>query len=311
MDVLCVGHAAWDISVFVDGFPAEESKSEIRTMIECGGGPAANAAYLLARWGVSCGIVATGSADRYGDRIREEFLGVGADVTALRQVSDCPTPLSIILVNAQREPDDSQSQGSRKKAAVGIAAHCDGPAAGLALRRPRTQSLAPGDGPFPRGKDRFGRRLGSRRHRGIGQARGLPHRFRAVCTSVRRARRPGKPAKSGRGDGGLAPGQRQAGGDHARRAGNPVRHRRADRRGCGLAAKAVDTTAAGDIFHGAFVYGVLTGLDDREKLRLAAAAAALSVAVRGGRQVDSPAFRSAGALGVGPRVLPNSPSTGR
>jgi len=46
MDVLCIGHAAGDISVFVDGFPAENSKCEIRTMLEAGGGPAANAAYL-------------------------------------------------------------------------------------------------------------------------------------------------------------------------------------------------------------------------------------------------------------------------
>ena len=46
---------------------------------------------------------------------------------------------------------------------------------------------------------------------------------------------------------------------------------------------AVDTTAAGDIFHGAFAYGVLRGLSDRESLRLAAAAAALSVTAPGGR----------------------------
>ena len=53
MDVLCVGHAAWDISVFVASYPAENSKREIHTMIECGGGPAANAAFLLSRWGVA------------------------------------------------------------------------------------------------------------------------------------------------------------------------------------------------------------------------------------------------------------------
>ena len=48
-------------------------------------------------------------------------------------------------------------------------------------------------------------------------------------------------------------------------------------------AKAVDTTGAGDIFHGAFAYGVLIQLTWLETLRLASAAAALSVAVRGGR----------------------------
>jgi sugar/nucleoside kinase (ribokinase family) len=47
--------------------------------------------------------------------------------------------------------------------------------------------------------------------------------------------------------------------------------------------QAVDTTAAGDIFHGAFAYGVLQGLADHETLRLAAATAALSVTERGGR----------------------------
>jgi sugar/nucleoside kinase (ribokinase family) len=47
--------------------------------------------------------------------------------------------------------------------------------------------------------------------------------------------------------------------------------------------QAVDTTAAGDIFHGAFAYGVLTELPSDQTLRLAAATAALSVTVRGGR----------------------------
>ena len=45
----------------------------------------------------------------------------------------------------------------------------------------------------------------------------------------------------------------------------------------------VDTTAAGDIFHGAFAYGILKGLALEETLRLSAAAAALSTTVRGGR----------------------------
>ena len=42
MDVLCVGHAAWDVSVYVAEYPAENSKCETRTLLECGGGPAAS-----------------------------------------------------------------------------------------------------------------------------------------------------------------------------------------------------------------------------------------------------------------------------
>jgi sugar/nucleoside kinase (ribokinase family) len=48
--------------------------------------------------------------------------------------------------------------------------------------------------------------------------------------------------------------------------------------------QAVDTTAAGDIFHGAFAYGVLKGLPWHEVLRLAGMAAALSAAAPGGRR---------------------------
>jgi sugar/nucleoside kinase (ribokinase family) len=47
--------------------------------------------------------------------------------------------------------------------------------------------------------------------------------------------------------------------------------------------KAIDTTAAGDIFHGAFAYGVFAGLPWGETLRVASATAALSTTLRGGR----------------------------
>jgi sugar/nucleoside kinase (ribokinase family) len=50
-----------------------------------------------------------------------------------------------------------------------------------------------------------------------------------------------------------------------------------------FAVSSIDSTAAGDIFHGAFAYGVLKGLPVEDSLRLAAAAAALSTTVRGGR----------------------------
>ncbi len=47
--------------------------------------------------------------------------------------------------------------------------------------------------------------------------------------------------------------------------------------------RAVDTTGAGDIFHGAFAYGVLQGWALSRTVRFAAMAAALSVARPGGR----------------------------
>jgi sugar/nucleoside kinase (ribokinase family) len=49
-------------------------------------------------------------------------------------------------------------------------------------------------------------------------------------------------------------------------------------------ATAVDTTAAGDIFHGAFAHAVARGMPFREGLRLASLTASLSVRVAGGRR---------------------------
>ena len=47
--------------------------------------------------------------------------------------------------------------------------------------------------------------------------------------------------------------------------------------------KAVDTTGAGDVFHGAFLAGYLDGMDIRENIRFASAAAALKCTKPGGR----------------------------
>ena len=50
------------------------------------------------------------------------------------------------------------------------------------------------------------------------------------------------------------------------------------------AVRAVDTTGAGDVFHGAFAYGVLRAWPLELNLQVASLAAALSVQGRGGRR---------------------------
>jgi sugar/nucleoside kinase (ribokinase family) len=50
-----------------------------------------------------------------------------------------------------------------------------------------------------------------------------------------------------------------------------------------LSVEVRDTTAAGDIFHGAFVYALLQRMALREALQLATVAAGLSVQKQGGR----------------------------
>jgi len=71
--VLRVGHASHDRSAFVAEFSTENSKSEIERLLEAGGGPAANAAYLLALGGVRAAFASVVGDDEYGRRARREL----------------------------------------------------------------------------------------------------------------------------------------------------------------------------------------------------------------------------------------------
>ena len=60
----------------------------------------------------------------------------------------------------------------------------------------------------------------------------------------------------------------------------------------GIAVKTVDTTGAGDVFRGAFIYALLRGDAPREILRFANAAAALSCTSTGSDEQRSNARRN-------------------
>ncbi len=105
MKAICVGHASYDITLPVDSYPSENIKYRIEKSVECGGGPASNAAYLLAKWGASTSFVGAIGQDYYGSCIQKEFESIGVDTTYLEQRSDYHTSSSYIIAN--------QSNGSR------------------------------------------------------------------------------------------------------------------------------------------------------------------------------------------------------
>jgi sugar/nucleoside kinase (ribokinase family) len=286
MDVLCVGHAAWDISALVDDYPAEDSKCETRALLECGGGPAANAAWLLSSWGVACALAATVGRDAYADRVIEEFVRAGTDVSLVHRSPVDPTPVSVILAS---ERTASRTIVNRKAAAaaspVRIAARppwaeapkvllFDGhePDASLEAMAlypdARTildaGSARPGAVELARrvehlvASERFAVQLG-----GVPDLDAAPRRAAAMRKLYEHN---GRPVVITLGERGLLWG-----------AGERFQHMPA------FKVKSVDTTAAGDVFHGAFAYGVLKEMPIEATLRLAAAAAALSTTAHGGR----------------------------
>lgn len=105
MKILCIGHVAYDITVPLEQFPTENTKNRVNERIECGGGPASNAAYLLGKWGVETYIAGVVGNDEYGKKIKQEFENVGVNTTYLELNSEHQTTSSFIIAN--------KSNGSR------------------------------------------------------------------------------------------------------------------------------------------------------------------------------------------------------
>nr|WP_256969444.1 PfkB family carbohydrate kinase [Crenothrix polyspora] len=96
-DVLCVGHASYDLVFSVAHHPAEDEKMVATELIGCGGGPAANAAVSIARLGFNAAFAGYLGCDVYGNAHLQELIAEGVN-TSLVVRGASPTPLSTILV---------------------------------------------------------------------------------------------------------------------------------------------------------------------------------------------------------------------
>lgn len=99
MKIVCVGHSTFDTTLPVDKYPEENRKIRISSHIECGGGPAANAAYLLSKWGMDTSIVSVVGNDYYGSRVVDDFKNIGVDTTYLEVRDGYSTSSSYIIAN--------------------------------------------------------------------------------------------------------------------------------------------------------------------------------------------------------------------
>jgi sulfofructose kinase len=284
VQALCVGHASYDLTMLVDGYPAENSKAETEALIEAGGGPAANAACLLASWGVPTAFAGAVGDDHYGRRVVEEFRAAGVDVCLLDTRPDQATAVSFILVS---RPNGSRTIINRRRSgppavldrsmiaawqprlllfdghelAASLAAMEALPEAATMLDagslREGTKALAPRVD-YLVCSERFAR-----------QATGLQGLdepgSRAECLRRLRAIND-KTIVVTLGKQGLIY-------DDGRQSGHlPA-----------MKVQPVDTTAAGDVFHGAMAFALLREMPLVEALKLATVAAGLSVQSAGGR----------------------------
>lgn len=97
IDVLCIGLATYDVVMTVDHHPGPDVKCLASSLLTAGGGPAANAAVAVARLGGKSAFAGYLGRDAFGEQHLREFLEEGVDPRCIVRGS-LPTPLSVILV---------------------------------------------------------------------------------------------------------------------------------------------------------------------------------------------------------------------
>ena len=308
--ILCAGHAAFDLFVPLPAFPEEDRKYHLERTEESSGGPASNAASLLGRWGVHVALLAPVGKDAFGAIVRADLEADGVRTDLLRIDQDIPTPLSVILTSGTtgsrtiltRKPERPSLVLDRALLdRLAPAAEIDGPegVSGLLFdghepevsmalldRYPHVWSLLDA-GTLRPGTERLARRVdyliasesftfALAEREGLAMD-GLPREGAAGAASDDNHTSCGIAALRHLSDRWVAFTRGGLGCVWQATPAGTIRSMPA------LSGDVVDTTGAGDIFHGAFAYGLQTETSPARALLWATAAAGLSVRRQGGR----------------------------
>lgn len=278
--VLCVGAAVHDYVFTVETFPRTDGKYFAAGYTEAGGGPAATGAVAVSRLGGRAVLIARIGSDRVGDRIIGDLTCEGVDTGGVLR-RDGQSTVSAVLVDSQgqrmivnhRDPTLSREVGDLPFQLV------DGSSAVLAdLRWPEASAAI-----FEQAA-----------------SRNVPRVLDADTTDDEAADRPlalashivfSRPGLTGlTGADDVVRGLREA--QNRFRVFVAVTD---GENGCtwldnghprtmpAFKVDTLDTTGAGDVFHGAFALALARGQGEAEGLRYASAAAALKCTKKGGR----------------------------
>ncbi|MBI5468492.1 MAG: sugar kinase [Deltaproteobacteria bacterium] len=280
MKVAGLGQSSLDYIAFVDRFPEEDTKAEVTDFTVQGGGPVATALVSLSRLGVKTFFSGRVSDDHAGVEIRRGLKAEGVDVRGLKVQKGGSSQLAFILVNRKtgsrtilwqrptvsplspsevspsfiKDKDfllldglmmDSSVRAAKTARAAGVPVMLD---AGRV--RPGMLELA-ALSDYIVASEEFARGLKLTPLDALKRLSSLNPRAATVTLGARGS-------------------VTWAGGKIFRLSAFKVR--------------AVDTTGAGDVFHGGYVYGLLQGWDIQKTVRFASAFAALKCLRPGGRE---------------------------
>ncbi|MGB4985811.1 MAG: PfkB family carbohydrate kinase [Erysipelotrichaceae bacterium] len=98
MDVLGIGQSVYDLTFVIDGDIVLDNKYRSKKMIECMGGPCTNAIYFCGLWGLDCQIISRVGSDLYGNNIIDSFKKIKVMTDSIF-VSKQNTSISCIVSN--------------------------------------------------------------------------------------------------------------------------------------------------------------------------------------------------------------------
>jgi sulfofructose kinase len=101
--VVVVGHAALDSICRIEAFPEKPAKVQALERIESGGGTAANAAAAIAKLGGKAELWSRTGEDEAGSKIRRSLEDAGVNVTYVLVQHGARSPVSTVIVDAKGE----------------------------------------------------------------------------------------------------------------------------------------------------------------------------------------------------------------
>lgn len=275
IDVFCIGHASYDLVFSVPKHPGEDEKTVADRLLGCGGGPAANAAITVAKLGFSAAFAGYLGLDLYGETHFRELVDAGINTDWIVR-GEAPTPLSAVLV----KPDG-------KRALVNYKGNTQALPENTLDFRDAAVKAALFDGHEPYIALDFLRQRRDQQLATVLDAGSLHDGTRALLDQVTYLVASEKFALQYAGDeqAALSSLAEQAPVVVITLGERGLIWRRGQETGTLSAppVACVDSTGAGDAFHGAFAAAVASGMPWLETLRYASAAGALSCTQMGAR----------------------------
>lgn len=99
MKILCIGHSTYDFYLPLSEYPTEDLKYRVNDSIECGGGSAATAAYTLGKWGCDVYYHGVLGNDLFAKKIIKGLKDVNVNTKYVEKTDEAATTISFIIVN--------------------------------------------------------------------------------------------------------------------------------------------------------------------------------------------------------------------